>query len=260
METSHYLCSRIPITVSYHNKIHMENNCFHLIFFLILSQTISKLNIMLLFSLLFSSLFFIIFLVNSRSSFIHCHTCEAEVAFYTLKKLAPTENGMLHSMETVWDAIDYVVPVMELCANRSRSAMTLEQRLVDGLMTGGVFLGNHIVTKQEIANLLQLIPNNDHTNDEINKIATLLSTVETTMACNTVSPTRGKATACPMGGPLQSITWLASKNGFDAGQLILSGMTSKVQAQFNCGDTVTATFEKGVFGNSKHTLSFQWDK
>lgn len=195
----------------------------------------------------------------SLSSFIHCHTCEAEVAFYTLKKLAPRENGTLYSMETVWDAIDYVVPVMELCANRSKSAMTLEQRLVDGLMTGGVYLGNHIVTKQEISNLLKFASNDDYKNDGMNRISSLLSSVETTMACNSSVPNRGKATACPMGGPLQSITWLASKNGFDAGQLILSGMTCKVQAQFKSGDTVTATFENGVFGRSKHSLCFQWD-
>jgi 2-keto-4-pentenoate hydratase len=165
---------------------------------------------------------------DSSSSFspsiseLNCHTLEAEIGFIIGKDLPPKkkkgeEELLDYTEDEIISAIESVVCCVELVCSRAIGdawkEMPLKSKLADCVMTGGVLVGEKLTTTTFNA-------------DSIRKI-------KTSFIVDGKVQDEGCADVCPQGGPIESLTWLVhtlnSKDcGLKKGQLVISGMTSKI--------------------------------
>jgi 2-keto-4-pentenoate hydratase len=175
---------------------------------------------------------------------LNCHTLEAEIGFIIGKDLPPKkknseseqEQELLYTEDEIISAIESVVCCVELVGSRAIGdawkEMSLMSKLSDCVMAGGVLVGEKLTpTTTETTTF---------TSDSIRKI-------NTSFIVDGKVQDEGCADLCPQGGPIESLTWLAhtlnSKNcGLKKGQLVISGMTSKIGSP-DAGNNIEVTFD-----------------
>ena len=174
---------------------------------------------------------------------LNCHTLEAEIGFIIGKDLPPkkeeSESGQeeqdaVYTEDEIISAIESVVCCVELVGSRAIGdawkEMTLKSKLADCVMAGGVLMGEKLTPTKATA----------FTSDSIRKI-------NTSFIVDGKVQDEGCADLCPQGGPIESLTWLVhtlnSKNcGLKKGQLVISGMTSKIGSP-HAGNNIEVTFD-----------------
>uniref|UniRef100_A0A6T7MF69 Fumarylacetoacetase-like C-terminal domain-containing protein n=1 Tax=Hanusia phi TaxID=3032 RepID=A0A6T7MF69_9CRYP len=165
-------------------------------------------------------------------SCVNMHTLEAEIGIFLSSDLTPREGSAPYTLEEVWKAVGTIHPVIECCGRRMTPELTsrLPQlaRFNDALMTGGVVLG-----EKYDANMFT---------------PAQLESVETKICINGEIVAEGRGSACPAGGPIQSLTWFVNRlNGrgrtLRKNQLVITGATCKTLA-FKENDEVVAKFSE----------------
>eukprot|EP00978_Attheya_sp_CCMP212_P049490 scaffold671717_cov59-Attheya_sp.AAC.2 len=173
------------------------------------------------------------------SDLCHCHTLEAEIGFVMKDNLFPLEGGRQRSLQEVWEAVGSICPCVELCGSRVAATSPVLVKLSDGLMTGGVYVGSPMSPQ-------------DYSMES-------LKNVQTSLSINGNVQDSGRGSRCPMGGPVESLTWLANYlnergSGLQSGHLVISGMTSKA-VNFREGDEIIATY-RGIGDDEEHIIRF----
>lgn len=168
----------------------------------------------------------------SLSALVNCHTLEVEIGFI-MKSSIPLRSAQQqpYTANDLLPFIDSVVGCVELCGSRyapsCQGDISVWEKLADGLMTGGVYMGPPH----------QLFHNKD------------LKSLTTCLKVNGSIVDEGTGAKCPQGGPLESVAWLVNalaQKGevLQEGQLVISGMTCKVTSdKFRVGDEIEAVLE-----------------
>ena len=159
----------------------------------------------------------------------HIHTFEGEVGFRLSADVPPPVSGGQVSLDDCWSAVGSVMPCVELCGSRVLPSVfsqplvwTLQHKLHDGLMSGGVLVGTST-------------PKEAFGRDGADA-ARNLSRLSCTLKLDGKTLDAGDATACPCGGPLESLTWLANHlhsrgRRLKSGDLVISGAVAKGSAK-----------------------------
>lgn len=158
---------------------------------------------------------------HPRKNFIH-PKIEGELAF-VLK-----DSVLEESFEALVDAVDYVVPAMELVDNRYPDyRMSIVDTIADNAACEGIVVG-------DVRKKLEDVP---------------LTEVEMVLYKDNEEITRGKA-ADVMGNPLKAIHWLARTairigRPLQAGEILLSGSIGII-VDWDTNATYTASFSHGL--------------
>ena len=190
---------------------------------------------------------------------LNCHTLEAEIGFIIGKDLPPKkeelesgqeEQDAVYTEDEIISAIESVVCCVELVGSRAIGdawkEMTLKSKLADCVMAGGVLMGEKLTPTETTT----------FTSDSIRKI-------NTSFIVDGKVQDEGCADLCPQGGPIESLTWLVhtlnSKScGLKKGQLVISGMTSKIGSP-NAGNVIEVTFDTNN-GDPTSSIQFSFKK
>lgn len=164
------------------------------------------------------------------SSSIQLHQVEPEFVVAMAEDLPARSDGQPHSSAEVWSKIDHIALSIECCGQRATpSAIEATTRLgkfQDALSAGGVVLGKRLHAKYTDGGALSECP--------------------TSLAVNGEIVAEGSGAACPEGGPVGALGWLA--NHLNArglmlrkGQVVATGMTC-IRRDLSVGDVVVAGF------------------
>ena len=163
---------------------------------------------------------------------IQMHQVEPEFSVVMGEDVPPRTDGQPHAPSDVWARIDHVALSIECCGQRCTpdvaaalaAATSKLGKFQDALLCGGCVLGKRL-----------------HGCD-----GDALASCETSLSVNGEVVSRGSGAACPEGGPVGALSWLA--NHLNArglmlrkGQLVATGQTC-IHRGIVAGDTVVASF------------------
>ncbi|CAE8594471.1 unnamed protein product [Polarella glacialis] len=167
------------------------------------------------------------------SGAIQMFNVEAEIGMVIGADLSARSDGEPLTSEDVWVAVQSVVPCIECCGRRATAEVAGAQptalgKFADCLSAGGVIFGEAVPSQS------------------FSDAASVLASCSTALQVNGDEVASGSGAACPLGGPVQALVWLANhliSRGLmlQKGQLVITGMTCK-STSFKVGDAIAATF------------------
>jgi 2-keto-4-pentenoate hydratase len=163
---------------------------------------------------------------------VQMHQVEPEIALVMGRDLDARCDGVLHSQDDVWAAVESVNMSIECCGQRGTSEVMQAQaqlgRFQDSLAAGGLVLGNDIKAAVSPASLAECV---------------------TELSVNGAIVATGSGGHCPQGGPVAAATFLANElntRGLSlrAGEVVATGQTCMTR-EFGAGDSIGAQFYMG---------------
>lgn len=165
------------------------------------------------------------------SAAIQLHQIEPEFSIVMAEDVPPRGDGQPHAPGDVWACIEHVALSIELCGQRCTpgvaASLSKLGKFQDGLLCGGVVLGERLAGRDL-------------------EMGSSLASCETSLTVNGAVVSRGSAAACPEGGPVGALSWLANhlnSRGLQLrkGQVIATGQTC-IHRDIVAGDRVVASF------------------
>lgn len=155
---------------------------------------------------------------------------EPEIAVIMGADLPSRSDGLPHSVSDVWQAVDRVAIVFEVCGKRLQPQACVDApkigTLADTLSSGGVVIGTSW-------------PATEVTPDAVRNVAVELMV-------NDVKVAEGSSSLCPEGGPAEALCYFANHlNSFGMslkpGDLVATGQSCNTKS-LAIGDVTRATF------------------
>jgi 2-keto-4-pentenoate hydratase len=161
---------------------------------------------------------------------IGLHQIEPEFAVLLGDDVAPRADGQPHAANEVWRRVEHVALSIECCGQRATpdviAATSRLGKFQDALSAGGVLLGKRLHARSF----------DGHS----------LASCETTLSVNGEVVASGSGAACPEGGPVGALGWLANHLNsrglrLRSGMVVATGQTCIYRGAV-AGDTVVASF------------------
>ena len=175
------------------------------------------------------------------SSAMGMHQIEPEFAVLMGEDVPPRGDGKPHAPNEVWKRVEHVALCIECCGQRATpdvvATTTQLGKFQDALSAGGVLLGKRLHASSI----------DGHS----------LASIETILSVQGEVVARGSGAACPEGGPVGALGWLANHLNsrglrLQQGMLIATGQTC-IYRGVAVGDTVVASF--GTLGEVQMVIN-----